>query len=226
VLVAQILSLPRSLRGDVVECGCFKGSSTASLSLACSLVGRKLVACDSFAGLPRPKKHDLVHLSLDARRYETYKEGDFCGTLDEVQDNVRRYGAIECCEFVKGFFEDTLESLGRDLALIFLDVDLHDSLKTCLLALWPHLQEYGYLYTHEAKQLDLMATFFDKAWWRKHLDCDPPGLVGTGSGLPLGVASGSGIGYTVKLPRGVDVGAESFFHHFRASPPHGNSRQR
>ena len=124
-LVAHILALPKSLKGEVVECGCYKGASTSSLSLACEMTGRRLIVCDSFEGLPEVAENDRLHVSLQLRRYETYKKGEFKGGLEEVKENVSRFGAIGVCEFVKGYFEDTLGGLDGRCALIFLDVDLH-----------------------------------------------------------------------------------------------------
>ena len=39
----KLLELPPDVAGDVVECGCWKGGSSANLSLICRIVGRKLV---------------------------------------------------------------------------------------------------------------------------------------------------------------------------------------
>ena len=55
VLVNEVLSVPKSFEGDVVECGCYNGSMTVSLSLACALTNRRLIICDSFEGLPHPQ---------------------------------------------------------------------------------------------------------------------------------------------------------------------------
>lgn len=217
ILVARVLSLPRELEGDVVECGCFKGASTASLSLACELTGRRLVVCDSFEGLPEIAAEDVVHVSLHAGLYETYAKGEYKGALDEVRGNVERYGALGVCEFVKGYFEHTLHTLERPIAMAFLDVDLHASLRTCLIRLWPLLREQGYLYTHEAGQLDYVSLFFDRDFWREHFGCNPPGLIGAGSGLPAGVGGGTSVGYTIKLPQ-VEAAQQPLLKHFCGDP--------
>ena len=51
LLAEELFRVPRSLEGDVVECGCYAGASTANPSLACHLVKRRLFVCDSFKGL-------------------------------------------------------------------------------------------------------------------------------------------------------------------------------
>src|SRR5262245_46161929 len=91
IMAQEILSIPRNRPGDVVECGAFKGASSASLSLICKLTGRKLLVCDSFAGLPDDgmKLHVASHMQI----YGFYREGMFCGTLDEVKTNIKAFGA-------------------------------------------------------------------------------------------------------------------------------------
>ncbi len=54
MMATQILRVPASIEGRVVECGSFKGGSAANLSLVCDLCDRKLEIFDSFAGLPEP----------------------------------------------------------------------------------------------------------------------------------------------------------------------------
>ncbi|MBM4105294.1 MAG: hypothetical protein FJ257_03180 [Phycisphaerae bacterium] len=217
-LVARILSLPRSMAGDVIECGCFKGSSTIALSLACRLVGRRLVVCDSFEGLPPPTSDDVEHVSLAHGRFETYAAGEYAGALEEVKENLRRFGAIEACSFVKGYFENSLPGIEGRFAMAFLDVDLHESLKTCLLHLWPRLEFGAYLFTHEATQLAYVQRFFDEAWWRTHFGHGAPGLIGAGCGIQIGIDGGSGIGFTIKRRSDDELIQAGTLRHFCGDP--------
>ena len=41
-LAKHLLSLPKSKNNLVVECGCFKGASSCSISLVCKIIGKKL----------------------------------------------------------------------------------------------------------------------------------------------------------------------------------------
>jgi len=197
-IAAEILRIPRTVKGDVIECGCYKGGSSANLSLICDIVGRKLILCDSFQGLPMPEEHDKVHHNILRKRVRFYKERDFAGGLKEVKDNISRFGKIDICRFVEGYYENTLVQLDGSYVLAFVDVDLHKSLEECLSSLWPRLINGAYLFSHEAQDLSYTSLFFDKKWWQENLNCDPPGLVGAGTGLPLGVGEGSGLGYAVK----------------------------
>ena len=82
-IVEEIVQLPAAVPGVVVECGCYKGGSTAKLSLAARLAGRQLIVCDSFQGLPEPGMSDRVE------EKEAFQHGDFASRLDEVERNVR-----------------------------------------------------------------------------------------------------------------------------------------
>jgi len=177
-MALKILETSPDVPGDIVECGTWKGGSAANLSCVCKIVGRKLLIYDSFEGLPEGIQGD--------RQAKFYKKGDYCGTLEEVKKNISGYGEIESCEFVKGWFRETLPHLNSPILLAFLDVDLEASLDTCVRYIWPNLVERGYIFTDEFVAMDYCALFYSEKYWRKNFDRIPPGLIGVGTGLPLG----------------------------------------
>ncbi|HEY1689376.1 MAG TPA: TylF/MycF/NovP-related O-methyltransferase [Solirubrobacteraceae bacterium] len=194
-LAGAVLALPRAVEGDVVECGCYVGGSAVNLSLVCQLVGRRLIICDSFAGLPEPGQYDRAHEAVHTGHVDEYEEGLFAAPLEVTKGNIERYGSLDTCDFLVGFFDETMPGFDRKVAMAFLDVDLIDSLRPCLKGLWPQLQPGCRFYLHEARNLPLAAVFFDAPWWRENLDADAPGLVGAGSGLALRAVWGSELGY-------------------------------
>jgi O-methyltransferase len=178
VMALKLFELPPETPGVVVECGTWKGGTAASLSLACRIVGRKLIVCDSFEGLPPGDPSD--------REASEYQAGEFCGSFDEVRENITKYGDIACCEFVKGWFNDSLPGFDRPIVMAYLDVDLEASLDTCIRCLWPHLDNDGYVFIDEYVGTDYCALFYSERYWKQHFDRSPPGLIGAGSGLALG----------------------------------------
>lgn len=176
-MALKIFETPPDVIGDIIECGTWQGGSAANLSLVCKLVGRKLIIFDSFEGLPIGHPDD---------RQGFYETGDYCGSLEDVKKNIERYGAIEVCEFVKGWFDTTLPDLDRPVLLAFIDVDLELSLETCVRYIWPNLVEKGYIFIDEYVGIDYCAIFWSEEYWKRYFNRTPPGLIGAGVGLPLG----------------------------------------
>lgn len=177
-MAAKLLEIPPETEGVVVECGCWLGGSTANLSIICDIVGRDFIVYDSFAGLPVGEDHDKYASELST--------GLFRGSLERVQENVRRLGVIERCQFRQGWFNETLPNHTEPIALIFLDVDYQASLHDCVVNLWPHLTDKGYLFTDEFMFIDYCALFFSERFWKQYFDAPPPGLMGVGTGVGVG----------------------------------------
>lgn len=177
-MALKILETPPEVPGDIVECGTWKGGSAANLSLVCRIAGRRLKIYDSFEGLPTGEAGD--------REAPYYRAGDYCGTLPEVKRNITRHGAIEVCDFKPGWFKDSLPQETSPVLLAFLDVDLEASLHTCVRYLWPRLVETGYIFIDECVGVGYCALFYSERYWQTYFDRTPPGMIGAGTGLPLG----------------------------------------
>jgi hypothetical protein len=119
--------------GDCLECGAFKGSSTACLSYVCKQLGLTLYCADSFAGLPSPEAH--------------YGTGDFAGTRAEVENNVRRCGAIEAVHFIEGWYESSLRDFAPQLSVIWMDVDLQQSVLDAMGNVFSKLDRHGVIFS-------------------------------------------------------------------------------
>jgi O-methyltransferase len=192
-LVDEILKLPRDLPGAVIELGCYRGSTTATLSLACRHAGRKLIVCDSFQGLPDLAPGEDRQSNPWNANPNTYSKGEYAGTLTQVKEAVAKFGAIEVCTFVEGFFSDTLPGLTENLVMVFEDADLISSVRDVLRYTWPRLQPGCKFFCHEAQDLKVATLFFEpQRYWST-----PPGLIGAGTGLPL-TPRGCNLAYAVK----------------------------
>ncbi len=202
-MISALLRLPASVEGSVVECGCYEGGSTTNLSLAAKLVGRKLYVFDSFRGLPEPKPKDVRHLAVNLGRISlVYSRGSWCGSLKSVKANVAKYGSLEVCTFIVGYFDSTLPDFS-EVTLLFLRFAMWICgirWGLCLRYLWPLMPSSGVLFTHEAHHLEIASLFYDHSVWPD----SAPGLVGAGSGLGLTPTKdgsfGSCIGYVIKSP--------------------------
>jgi Macrocin-O-methyltransferase (TylF) len=202
-IIDELFKVPKSLKGDVVECGCWDGHSTTSLSLACRLVGRKLFACDSFEGTPEPRPGEEHEIRVSGGDHYIWEwEKGVCGAkggLDGVKRNMERCGDIGVCTFVKGYFEDALRALETDsIVLIFEDTGLRSSVEDCVRYLWPKLQEGCCFFSGDPNSINIVGLFYDVQWWKDNLNAIPPGFFGSGHGIN-GVVSGLGIGYSKKF---------------------------
>lgn len=184
VMAMRLLETPPEAGGDIVECGCWKGTATVNLSIIAGMTGRKLKVYDSFEGLPPPKKGDKV---AEHSFRNGYIPGIFSGSLEEVKGNVERLGDISACEFHKGWFSDTLPHHEGAIALAFFDVDFYASLHDCLINLWPWVIDGGHVCTDEYRNVAYCSVFFSEKYWDKYFSCPPPGLVGIGTGVQVGM---------------------------------------
>ncbi len=156
-IVTEILKVPASTPGIVLEAGCFKGGSTAKLSLATKLIGRKLFVYDSFEGLP----------DVNEAEKDRFNRGEYTGALEEVKSNVGKYGALEVCEFVRGWFDQTMPSLKDPVVVAFVDVDLRDSLETCLNYIYPKLVPGGVIFSHDGHLPICVDLMKDASYWKR-----------------------------------------------------------
>jgi O-methyltransferase len=177
-VVEEILLLPPEVPGVIVECGCYQGGSSAKLSLAAGMANRPLIVCDSFQGLPQPETSD--HLE----KMEAFQRGDFATRLEEVETNVRHYGNPAVVQFVPGWYQESLKRLsGVPIACLFLDVDLQESIKSCLMGLWKSVAPGCKVFVHDVDRSPVVKPFRDKEWWSNHIDSTLPEFVGSGRGL-------------------------------------------
>ena len=192
----RILNLPKN-DGSIVECGCYQGASTVSLSIFSKIVGKNLIIYDSFEGLPPDEdnvgKRNYPFLNLTG----TYKEGMYKSSLANVKNNLKFYGEYDLCELRKGYFNKSLIQHKEKIDFLFLDVDLVQSTIDCIKYLWKFVNDGSYVYTDDACDMDIVKFWFDKEWWNKNLDCDPPNYIGSGCGINLG-NSYSSLGFTIK----------------------------
>jgi O-methyltransferase len=170
----EILNLSESIPGCAIEAGCFKGGSTAKFSRAACLAGRKLLVFDSFEGIPQ----NVEDHAGSKQGQENFSAGSYSGSLEEVKRNVEKFGTLSSCEFIKGWFDDTMPNFRREVAAIYLDVDLVSSTKTCIKHLYPLLAPGGALYSQDGHLPLVCDLFDDDAFWRDELGCAKPSIEG------------------------------------------------
>ena len=176
-IIRAIFAIPENVPGWIVEAGCFKGGSTAKLSIAAATVGRRLAVFDSFEGIPdNDEPHDKTIFGDQAR----FDQGSYQGTLADVTDNVARWGELGVCDMKPGWFEDTMPSFTEPVAVGFVDVDLASSTRTCLEWLYPRLIPGGVLFSHDGHLPLCLEVLRDTAMWQR-IGGPAPEIVGLGT---------------------------------------------
>ena len=173
-----ILTVPPDAEGCVVEAGAYMGGSTAKFSIAARLANRELVVFDSFDGIP---EHDEPHDRNIFGGAASFPKGSYRGTLDEVKANVARYGEIDVCSFVQGWFDETMPSFSGPIAAIYLDVDLAESTGVCLRHLYPLLAPGGVLYSQDGHLPLVIEVFGSNSFWQREVGCARPHVEGLGT---------------------------------------------
>ncbi len=134
-----------SVPGDFMETGVWRGGAVMMMRAvlkAYDITDRRVIAADSFAGLPPPTEG----VAPDAGA-EFHTWTDFAVSLETVQDYFARYGLLDDqVVFLKGLFKDTLPTAQVErLAVLRLDGDMYESTRDGIVNLCPKLQPGGTL---------------------------------------------------------------------------------
>lgn len=142
------------VKGDIVECGVWKGGSMMTAALTLNYLnekGRKLYLFDTFEGMPEPGDTDKK-IRTDVLATEMWKEAEYSNgwakaVLEEVKLNLYKTGyPEEKIIFVKGKVEETIPGvIPENISLLRLDTDWYSSTYHELRYLYPLLSKGGVL---------------------------------------------------------------------------------
>ena len=177
-ITRKILNIGPTVEGNFVEAGAFHGGSTAKLSLVAKLANRKFDVFDSFEGMPENKE---VHGKSIYGREHRFPKGSHAVGLDEVRENVTRYGDIARVHFHKGFFSDTMPHYKTPVAAACINVDLVQSTRDCLHYLYPLTQPSGVIFSQDAHFPWIIELLKNDDFWRKEIGIEKPKMEGLGS---------------------------------------------
>ena len=137
------------IAGAIVECGVAQGGCAALMAATDARQGggRQIVLCDSYEGLPDPTAEDFED-GRTGTHASVLERGSCLGTETQVAQLLFERFGIERSRvrMVKGWFQDTLPGLAReigDIALLRIDADWYESVKCCLEALYDRVVAGG-----------------------------------------------------------------------------------
>ena len=128
-------TLRNNIDGDVVELGCYVGTTTVFLRrlLMQYKSDKVLHAYDSFAGLPDKTREDASPAG------EQFKAGELYAQKSEFIRHFKQAG-LQLPVMHKAWFSDlTLDDMPQKISFAFLDGDFYGSIHDSLKLVWPRL---------------------------------------------------------------------------------------
>jgi len=160
----RLLELIHGIEGDIVECGVGRGVSMLNW---CALSEysqkyqdepkwpeRKIWGFDSFEGLPEPTAEDLNVEWENAHNIDagTISDTSRLGVLKMMeQSGISAKYLASSVELRQGWFEKSLPGFNTKIALLHIDVDLHDSYEFVLRELFDQVVPGGVIAFDEYK---------------------------------------------------------------------------
>lgn len=132
-VVLRELARTRRMPGDVVEFGCYVGTTSVYLADVLRGSGKQLWLYDSFAGLPEKRTEDRSPAG------EQFRAGELLATKKELIRNLRQAN-VPMPRITKSWFSDlTQEQVPNEISFAFLDGDYYDSILDPLRLIWSRL---------------------------------------------------------------------------------------
>ena len=126
-------ALSRGVEGDVVEFGCYVGTTSVFLAERLKNTERTLYLYDSFEGLPPKTSQDESPAGLQ------FKAGELLATKKQLIKNLRQAN-VPMPVIKKGWFSDLTErNVPERIAFAFLDGDYYHSIRDPLMLIWNHM---------------------------------------------------------------------------------------
>ena len=137
-VILRELRKTKNLSGDVVEFGCYVGTTSVFLAreLETWTSSKQLWLYDSFEGLPEKSREDINSLGED------FKKGELLATKKQLISNLKKSGVKQLPTITKGWFNNLTESqLPEKISFAFLDGDYYYSILDPLKLIWPKLEK-------------------------------------------------------------------------------------
>ena len=126
-------ALAAGVDGDVVELGCYVGTTSLFLQRLLAGTGKTLHVYDSFAGLPPKVAQDASPAG------EQFKQGELLATKAQLIKHFKQAG-LPLPVIHKAWFEQlTVGDTPEKISFAFLDGDFYTSILASLRVVWPKL---------------------------------------------------------------------------------------
>lgn len=135
-LIMQLLDnvLADTVTGDVVEFGCYVGTTSVFLQDAIQDSDKRLHVYDSFEGLPQKISKDESPSGTD------FRAGELKASKKELVRHFRKLNLPLPTIHKNWFSELSQDDIPDSICFAFLDGDYHDSILDPLKLIWNHLE--------------------------------------------------------------------------------------
>jgi O-methyltransferase len=125
--------IDKKITGDVVELGCYVGTTTVHLAKTLMATDKRLYVYDSFEGLPEKTKQDLSPLG------QQFQVGELHATKKQLVKNLTQ-ARVPMPYIKKAWFSDLIKSdMPEVISFAFLDGDYYGSIIDSLRVIESHL---------------------------------------------------------------------------------------
>jgi len=140
-MMLKIVDDVKQLKGDIVECGVWRGG--CSIFLSKIFEEKNIWVCDSFSGFQDPTNGKYFY------EQERHLKGELSVSLEEVKLNFNKYNALrDGVFFLEGYVKDTLTPKTcpiKTISLLRIDVDAYSATLEVLDSLYDKVVDGGYV---------------------------------------------------------------------------------
>jgi len=144
-------SLYNDVEGHVCEYGVAQGATSVLLANTIKGTNKHLYLFDSFEGLPRPSKDDLlINDIFNLGNMSKYEGTMKCGS-NQVINRLQMYGLTNNITIVPGFIEHTINKTPDKVSFALVDFDFYEPIKLTLEHLHDKLPKHGVIFVDDYK---------------------------------------------------------------------------
>jgi hypothetical protein len=145
------LAKAENVEGDIVECGCWRGGSSAIMLYRERQIKNKsnIYIYDSFEGLPAP--NDIATDGLKAQKINTGELSWLKANKEDVISIMKKLNIYDDrVHIIKGWFnQTTIDSPVQKIAILHSDGDLYESTKTVLENFYHKVVHNGFIVNND-----------------------------------------------------------------------------
>lgn len=145
--------IKNNVDGVIVECGVWKGGSMAAMLYRLQEhndVSREAYLFDTFAGMTKPTEEDTkfnsnVPAMIKFNKSQKSDHNEWCyAALEEAQKTMKdTMYPTEKINYIIGDVNETAAKHTQPIAILRIDVDFYEAVKSCLEELYPKVSKNG-----------------------------------------------------------------------------------